>query len=139
MATWLDVTRALAAFPGITARPGKREWRVNDKLVAWERPLRATDKAALGAAAPPDPILAVWVPLDAKEMLLASRPEVYFTTPHFNGYPAILIRLPKIPARELRELLRQAWFDRAPRKLVAAHAAKPAKPARPAKPAKRKR
>ncbi len=127
MATWLDVTRALAPFPEITASPGRREWRVKDKLLAWERPLRAADQAALGDAAPPDPILAVYAPLDIKDMLLASRPQVYFTTPHFNGYPAVLIRLPRIPARELRELLRRAWFDRAPKKLAAAFQAKPAR------------
>jgi hypothetical protein len=105
MATWTDVARAVKALPSVVATPGKREWRVKDKLLAWERPLRAADKAALGAAAPSGPILGVHVPLDVKEMLLASRPAVYFTTPHFDGWPAILIRLPKIRAAELRELL----------------------------------
>jgi hypothetical protein len=119
MATWTDVTRALKALPEVATPPGrKREWRLRDKLLAWERPLRKSDLEALGDSAPEGPILAVHVPLDAKEMLLASRPEVYFTTPHFNGYPAILIRLPAIPAAELRGLVRQAWVDRAPRKLL---------------------
>ena len=100
-------------------RPRQREWRVKDKLVAWERPLRPADRAALGADAPARPILAVYTPLDIKEVLLAARPEVYFTTPHFDGWPAILIRLPAIRARELRERLRRAWLARAPKKLVA--------------------
>jgi hypothetical protein len=119
MATWTDVSRLMKALPAIVRSPGRREWRVTDKLLAWERPLRQADRAALGASAPTGPILAVHVPLDGKEMLLASRPEVYFTTPHFDGWPAILIRLPAIPDEELRELLRQAWLERAPRKLVA--------------------
>jgi hypothetical protein len=113
MATWTDVAHALRALPGVTVRPDRREWRVKDKLLAWERPLRPADRAALGAGAPAGPILAVHVPLDAKEMLLTSQPEVYFTTPHFDGWPAILIRLGAIPAAELGALLRQAWCERA--------------------------
>lgn len=119
MATWIDVSCAIEPLPAIDGRPGRREWRVKDKLLAWERPLRAADRAALGDGAPTGPILAVYAPLDVKEMLLASRPDVYFTTPHFNGYPAILIRLPRIRAPELRELLRQSWLERAPKKLAA--------------------
>jgi hypothetical protein len=109
----------MKALPAIVKSPERREWRVKDKLLAWERPLRQTDRAALGAGAPTGSILAVHVPLDVKEMLLASRPEVYFTTPHFDGWPAILIRLPAIPVKELRALLRRSWLERAPKKLVA--------------------
>lgn len=119
MATWSDVARVMKALPAIVKSPGRREWRIKNKLLAWERPLRQADRAALGASAPTGPILAVHVPLDAKETLLASRPKVYFTTPHFDGWPAILIRLPVIPVKELREVLRQAWLVRAPKKLVA--------------------
>jgi hypothetical protein len=119
MATWTDVTRALKALPAIVSPPGRRQWRVMDKLLAWERPLRPSDRAALGASAPSGPILAVHVPLDVKELLLAARPKVYFTTPHFNGWPAILVRLPAIRANELHALLRQAWLQRAPKKLIA--------------------
>jgi hypothetical protein len=62
-------------------------------------------------------------------MLLASRPKVYFTTPHFDGWPAVLIRLPAIPAKELREILHQSWRERAPKKLVA-EAGRPKAPTR---------
>jgi hypothetical protein len=125
MATWTDVARAMRALAAITSRRDRREWRVKDKLLAWERPLRPADRAALGASAPDGPILAVHVPLDAKEMLLTSQPEVYFTTPHFDGWPAILIRLGAISAAELGEILRQAWCERAPKKLVAAQSGPP--------------
>jgi hypothetical protein len=118
MANWTDVARLIKPLPGVT-RPKRREWRVKDKLVAWERPLRPADRAALGADAPKGPILAVYAPLDVKEVLLTARPDVYFTTPHFDGWPAILVRLPAIRAGELRERLRRAWLERAPRKLVA--------------------
>jgi hypothetical protein len=133
MATWTDVARVMKALPAVDATPDGRSWRLQKKLIAWERPLRAADKAALGAAAPSGPILGVHVPLDVKDMLLASRPAVYFTTPHFDGWPAILVRLPRIRVAELRELLHQSWLERAPKKLVAAHNARRAK----AKPAKR--
>jgi hypothetical protein len=118
MASWTDVVRALRPLPAIASPPGRREWRVKDKLLAWERPLRPADRAALGTSAPAGPILAVHVPLEVKEMLLAARPRVFFTTPHFDGWPAILIRLPVIPAPELRAFLRQAWLERAPKKIV---------------------
>jgi hypothetical protein len=119
MATWTDVSRLAKALPGAVTSPGRREWRVKGRLLAWERPLRRADRAALGASAPTGPILAVYAPLDVKEILLASRPDVYFTTPHFDGWPAILVRLPAIRVNALRDRLRQAWLERAPKKLIA--------------------
>jgi hypothetical protein len=119
VATWLDVSRLMKALPAVVKSPSRREWRVKDKLLAWERPLRQTDRTALGPSAPTGPILAIHVPLDLKEMLLASRPDVYFTTPHFDGWPAILIRLPAMPANELSDILHESWLERAPKKLVA--------------------
>jgi hypothetical protein len=105
----------MRSLPEIEAREGRREWRVKGKLLAWERPLRRTDLAALGKAAPKGSILAVHVPLDVKEMLLESEPATFFTTPHFDGYPAILLRLGKIRVRALRGLLEQSWRERAPK------------------------
>ncbi len=125
MATWDDVRRIASALPE-TVEPSDDElaWRVKDKLYAWERPLRRGDLEALGDAAPNGAILAARVPdLGAKEALLADNPEVYFTTPHFNGYPAILVRLDRIPVRELKELLSEAWGSRAPKRLVKTHLA----------------
>jgi hypothetical protein len=52
-----------------------------------------------------------------KHALIADNPEVYFTTPHFNGYPAILVRLARIDAGELEEIVTEAWLDRAPKRL----------------------
>jgi len=43
---------------------------------------------------------------------------VYFTTPHFDGYPAVLVRLGKIKAGELRDLILEAWLARAPARLA---------------------
>lgn len=119
MATWNDVRRIATAMPDVTERvtEGVVDWRVKDKLFVWERPLRKTDLAALGAAAPSGPILAARVPdLGVKEALLASDQAVYFTTPHFSGYPAILVRLQNIDVAELEELIVEAWHARARRR-----------------------
>jgi hypothetical protein len=56
--------------------------------------------------------------LGAKQALLADDAGVYFTTPHFDGYPSILVRLERIALPELEELLVEAWLDRAPRRLA---------------------
>jgi hypothetical protein len=121
MATWDEVHEIALALPEtseIESR-GLRQWRVKDKPFVWERPLRRSDLEALGDAAPDGPILGARVEhLVAKEALLASEPEVYFTTPHFEGYPAVLVRLDRIPLDELRELIVEAWLDRAPSRLA---------------------
>jgi hypothetical protein len=46
---------------------------------------------------------------------------VFFTTPHFDGYPTVLIRLAEIPVPELEELIIEAWLDRAPKRVVAGY------------------
>jgi hypothetical protein len=67
-------------------------------------------------------VLAARVPdLGAKEALLADDPDVYFTTPHFDGYPAVLVRLDRIEVSELEELLVEAWLARAPKRLATEH------------------
>jgi hypothetical protein len=127
MARWDDVESVVATLPEVTehaSHDGVLAWRVKDKLFAWERPLRKADLAALGDAAPDGPILAAWVPdLGAKEALLADDPEVYFTTPHFDGYRAVLVRLERIAVPELTELVVEAWLDRAPKRLAKAYLA----------------
>lgn len=117
MATWDDIRRIATALPEVEDRG--RQWRVRNKLLAWERPLRKADLEALGPDAPEGDIVAVRLPgLDVKEALVADDPDVYFTTPHFDGYPAILIRLDQIPPDELEELVIEAWLDRAPKRLA---------------------
>ncbi len=124
MATWDDVARIALALPqtteGVSGHGGGRAWKVRDKLFVWERPLRRADLEALGDAAPGGPILGARVEhLVAKEALLADPSGVYFTTPHFDGYPAVLARLDALDAAELAELAGEAWACRAPRRLLA--------------------
>ena len=121
MATWDAVRRLALSLPEAQERQsrGLSQWRVQDKLFVWERPLRGSDVRALGEAAPRGPILGARVEhLLAKEALLADDPEVYFTTPHFDGYPAVLVRLDSISEQELEELVVEAWLCRAPKRLA---------------------
>jgi hypothetical protein len=123
MAAWDDVRRLALALAEADERVsrGNRQWRVKDKLFVWERPLRAKEVAELGAAAPDGPVLGARVEhLGAKEALLADDPRVYFTTSHFDGYPAILVRLDRIALDELEEIITEAWLARAPTRLVQA-------------------
>jgi hypothetical protein len=121
MATWDDVARLALDLPEtkeVISR-GLRQWRVKDKLFVWDRPLRQKDLEALGADAPDGPILGARVEhLVAKEALLSDRPDLYFTTPHFDGYPSVLVRLEAIDLEELRELVVEAWLARAPKRLA---------------------
>jgi hypothetical protein len=92
---------------------------VHDKLFVWERPLRRADLEALGNDAPDGPILGARVEhLGAKEALVADDPTVFLTTPHFDGYPAILVRLDRIALDDLHELIVEAWLARAPKRLA---------------------
>src|SRR3954449_12757318 len=103
---------------------GNRQWRVKDKLFVWERPLRQTDLAALGPEAPTGPILGARVEHEmAKQALIADASGVFFTTPHFDGYPAILVRLDAIGLDDLEEVIVEAWLARAPPRLVKAYLA----------------
>ena len=123
MATWDDVRRIALALPETSERVSRdlRRWEVKDKGFVWERLLRRADLEALGDHAPDGPILGARVEhLVAKEALLADDPGVYFTTPHFDGYPAVLVLLERIGVDELEELLAEAWLARAPKRLAKA-------------------
>jgi hypothetical protein len=119
MATWDDVRRIALSLPGTSERTSRdrAQWVVKDKLFVWERPLRQSDLKALGARAPDGPILGARVEHEiAKQALLADDPNVFFTTPHFDGYPAILVQLERIGVEELEEVVVEAWLARAPKR-----------------------
>lgn len=121
MATWEQVRRYALALPGVVEETsyGDAAWKVNKKLFVWERPLRKSDLAALGGAAPAGPILGMrTADLEMKEALLRSDPNALFTIPHFDGYPAVLVQLEKISAKALKQLITEAWIGRAPERSV---------------------
>ena len=128
MASWDDVAAIALGLPEVIEEPsyGNRAWKVRKKVLAWERPLRAKEVEQLGEAAPPAdaPILGVWVPdEEAKAALLESEPEIYFTTPHFDGHLSVLVLLDRIGRADLEEAIVEAWLSRAPTRLAAAYLA----------------
>ncbi len=121
MANWEDVERLALGLPGASERISRecRQWRVDEKLFVWERPLRRGEVEELGARAPDGPVLGARVEhLGAKEALLVDDPAIYFTTSHFKGYPAVLVRLDVIGVEELEEVIVEAWLARAGARLV---------------------
>ena len=121
MATWDDVANVVGELQ-LTEERSPHEWRVGKKLIAWERPLRKSDHealTALGIEPPQGAILGVRVADEGvKFALLDDEPELYFTTPHFDGYPAVLVRLAQMDELGLRELIIEAWLTQAPKRLV---------------------
>ena len=124
MADWDDVRRTALSLPETSEGTswGSASWKVKDKLFVWERPLRKADLEALGDAAPDGPILGAAVEhLVAKDALLADASGVFFTTPHFDGYAAILVRLDAIDVEDLEEVVTEAWLCRAPKRVLKAY------------------
>jgi hypothetical protein len=118
MATWTDVRRLAEAFPSVR-ETAPNEWRVGKKMIIRERPLRRGDLEALGDAAPTGPVLVVGVADEGvKQALIADDPAAFFTTPHFDGYAAVLIRLDGIGEAALAEVIEEAWVRQAPKTLV---------------------
>ena len=121
MATWDDVASIVGELQ-LTDERSPHEWRVGKKLIAWERPLRKSDRealAALGIEPPEGDILGVRVADEGvKFALIADEPGIYFTTAHFDGYPAVLVKLAEIEVPGLEELITEAWLTQAPKKLV---------------------
>jgi len=138
MATFDDVARIALDLPGTeeTTSYGNTSWAVKSggstsrgkgaksKGFVWERPLSKKDRKLLTEAneieVPPDEvILAARVEdLAEKEAVLAEHAEAVFTTPHFNGYPAVLVRLDRVDDALLREIVTSAWLAVAPKNLA---------------------
>jgi len=117
-----DVRRLALSLPGTNEADGHFAFSVEwpngkDKGFAWVWMERIHPKRA---RVPNPEVLAVRVAdLEEKELLLASDPagERFFTEPHYNGFPAVLVRLPGVSSGELEELLVEAWYCMAPKPL----------------------
>jgi hypothetical protein len=123
VASWEDVRRIALALPEAEERLSRErlQWRVKERLFVWERPLRAKEVEELGALAPDGPVMGARVEhMGAKEALLADDPLVFFTTSHFAGSAAVLVRLDRIGGEDLEEVITEAWLARAPPRLVKA-------------------
>jgi hypothetical protein len=103
-----DARRIALSLPETTEKPsyGTPGFRVKDRLFARIHDLPDT--------------LVVWVSdMAEKEALLTSSPDRFFETPHYDGYPMVLVRLDAIDTDELTEVITDSWRARAPRRLLA--------------------
>jgi hypothetical protein len=104
-----DDIRAIAlGMPGAEERAsygGRPSWRTKTRMFTWIR----DDPEAL----------VVWVEWEEeKQALVESEPDRFFTTPHYDGHPVVLVRLDAVDVAEARELVTESWRLRAPRALV---------------------
>ncbi|MGH3099176.1 MAG: MmcQ/YjbR family DNA-binding protein [Streptosporangiales bacterium] len=103
-----DVRRIALNLPGAferTSYGGRPSWRTTPRMFAWVR-----DEPEA---------LVIWVDsLGDKEALVASEPEKFFTTPHYDGHPVVLVRLEAVDLTEVSELITDSWRLRAPGSLT---------------------
>jgi hypothetical protein len=126
MATMADLDELALALPHVTkevSTDGRPSYLAHGKMFCFHRSRRpdAVDLATgerLG-----DVLMFRVADLEEKELLLQNRPEILFTTPHFNGYPAVLMRIESLSALardELRDLVVDAWLTRVQRRVAKA-------------------
>ena len=125
MATMADLDALALELPQVTKElsdDGRPSYQVHGKMFCFHRSRRpdAVDEAGERL----DDVLMFRVAdLDEKELLLADRPDIFFTTPHFNGYPAVLVRIPtldRLDRDELKDLVVDAWLTRAQKRVAKA-------------------
>jgi hypothetical protein len=117
MADQADVRRIALSLPGVSEGSDRFAFSVESegkqKGFAWVW----LERVGLKKPRVPCPsVLAVRVRDQAeKAALLAGDPDIFFTEPHYNGFPAVLVRLPAVTLAQLRSLLVAAWRCQAPR------------------------
>jgi hypothetical protein len=123
----LDDVRAIAlslpeTHEAVDGHRGGAAWRTGTGLFVWERGPGKADLvklADLGRSWPESPVVGVRTDgLDGKQALLESFPDAFFTIPHFDGYPAVLVRLDRIDLDLLREVVTDAWLLKTPKRIA---------------------
>lgn len=108
MPTWEDVVAIGRRFPGVE----EGSWYGTPGL-------KLGGKGFCRLRTDPDALVMRVSDMGEREALLQGQPEAFFTTPHYDGSPYVLIRLEAVDPEELAELVEEAWRIRAPRRLVA--------------------
>jgi hypothetical protein len=126
MPTMADLDELALALPDTTkelSEDGRPAYKANGKLFVLHRS-RRPDAVDPETGERLDDVLMFRVPdLDVKELMLADDRGVFFTTPHFRGYPAVLVRIPdlkRLDREELEDLVVEAWLTRAKKRVTKA-------------------
>ena len=134
MATIADLDELALALPEATKElsdDGRPSYLVHGKLFCFHRGRRPDAVDPDTGERMADVLMFRVDGLDVKDLLLSDARGIYFTTPHFNGYPAILMRIPdlaRIDREELHELVVEAWLTRVQRRIAKAWLAENAPP-----------
>jgi len=116
MSTQEDVRRIALSLPATTESQDEFGFRVAGKKFVWVWRERVTPKKP--KVPNPEVIVLPVADLGEKEALLAIDPEAFFTTDHYAGYKAVLVRLPMVDIQELTELITDSWLLQAPAAMV---------------------
>ena len=120
-----DLDELALAMPEATkvVENGRPEYRVHGKMFCFHRGPRP-DAVDAETGERLDDVLAFRVAdLGVKELLLADARGIYFTTPHWDGYSAVLMHIPdldRLDREELSDLVEEAWLTRAQKRLAKA-------------------
>jgi len=121
-----DLAELALAMPEATKEvsdDGRPAFLVHGKLFCCQRGRRRDAVDAATGERLDDVLMFRVADLDVKELLLADERGVFFTTPHFDGYPAVLVRIPQlslVDRDELRDLVAEAWLTRAKKRVAKA-------------------
>jgi hypothetical protein len=120
-----DLDELALAMPETTKAvdDGRPSYHVHGKTFAWHRSQRPDAVDAETGERLDDVLVFRVAGVDEKEILLADDRGIYFTTPHFRGYPAVLVRIPslaRLDRDELADLVAEAWLTRAQKRLAKA-------------------
>jgi hypothetical protein len=126
MATMADLDALALSLPQTTKEvsdDGRPSYLVHGKMFCFHRSRRPDAVDPETGERMDDVLMFRTADLDVKELMLADDRGVFFTTPHFNGYPAVLMRIPdlaRIDRDEVEELVVEAWLTRAQKRVAKA-------------------
>jgi hypothetical protein len=113
MATWDDVRKLALALPEAedSTTYGKPAFKVAGKTFAWESP---HEQGALVLRCDPG----------ERPLMIEAQPETFFATPHYDGYPMVLVHLDHADTEALADRIEESWLIAAPKKLADAYVPK---------------